>query len=448
MTLPTRTVTATYTDPTTGYPQTGKVTFTPSTTLQATSSDVIVPAEPVIAYVEAGTFSVALVPTDVAEIQPAGWTYTVTETIGSAPSRSYSIQVPSGATALNLATIAPVIAQPALYTYVLASTVGQHGGPAGPLDSSGLIPAAQIPGGAGNAVQLGGDIGGTVTVPQIVSTHLAAPLPIAQGGTAAATASAALASLGAPPSTRQILAGTGLSGGGDLTADRTLTVAYGTAAGTAAQGNDARITGALQAANNLGDVGSVVTSRTSLQVTDPIFPISGYGLIAASGDPIDFQNPGNVSGVLWPTRIWVPAGKAITNLWCAVHIAGTWDGTSTPNQIGVYDDNGNQLGATVNDSTLWTAIGWRGGAISGGPIAAQTTGRFVYLMPCVRGISGMYWQFPSGANDNNAASVGIGPTGGNRRGMYATSTSSGLPATFNPTSYGTNTGYVPLVGIS
>jgi hypothetical protein len=48
---------------------------------------------------------------------------------------------------------------------------------------------------------------------------------------------------------RQIAAGTGLSGGGDLSADRTLTVAYGTSAGTAAQGNDSRITGAEQSAN-------------------------------------------------------------------------------------------------------------------------------------------------------------------------------------------------------
>ena len=40
---------------------------------------------------------------------------------------------------------------------------------------------------------------------------------------------------------RTITAGTGLTGGGDLSANRTLTVAYGTAAGTAAQGNDSRL---------------------------------------------------------------------------------------------------------------------------------------------------------------------------------------------------------------
>ena len=40
----------------------------------------------------------------------------------------------------------------------------------------------------------------------------------------------------------QIKPGTGLTGGGTLEADRTLTVKYGTGAGTACQGNDARVT--------------------------------------------------------------------------------------------------------------------------------------------------------------------------------------------------------------
>lgn len=44
--------------------------------------------------------------------------------------------------------------------------------------------------------------------------------------------------------TRQVIAGTGLTGGGDLSADRTFTVAYGTTAGTAAQGNDSRLSDA------------------------------------------------------------------------------------------------------------------------------------------------------------------------------------------------------------
>ncbi|KUN03148.1 hypothetical protein AQI95_24635 [Streptomyces yokosukanensis] len=42
----------------------------------------------------------------------------------------------------------------------------------------------------------------------------------------------------------QIIAGTGLTGGGTLAADRTLAVSYGTIAGTAAQGNDSRLSDA------------------------------------------------------------------------------------------------------------------------------------------------------------------------------------------------------------
>lgn len=50
--------------------------------------------------------------------------------------------------------------------------------------------------------------------------------------------------VGAAPTTRSISAGTGLTGGGDLSADRTLAVTYGTTAGTAAQGNDSRLSDA------------------------------------------------------------------------------------------------------------------------------------------------------------------------------------------------------------
>jgi hypothetical protein len=45
----------------------------------------------------------------------------------------------------------------------------------------------------------------------------------------------------AVPSTRQVIAGTGLTGGGTLAADRTLAVAYGSSASTACEGNDSRL---------------------------------------------------------------------------------------------------------------------------------------------------------------------------------------------------------------
>ena len=60
------------------------------------------------------------------------------------------------------------------------------------------------------------------------------------GGTDALTP----ADIGAVPTTVQVIAGTGLSGGGSLTANRTLTVKYGTGAGTVCQGNDSRLNNA------------------------------------------------------------------------------------------------------------------------------------------------------------------------------------------------------------
>jgi hypothetical protein len=46
------------------------------------------------------------------------------------------------------------------------------------------------------------------------------------------------------PTTRTVTAGTGLTGGGDLSANRTLAVAYGTTSTTAAAGNDSRLSDA------------------------------------------------------------------------------------------------------------------------------------------------------------------------------------------------------------
>ncbi len=64
--------------------------------------------------------------------------------------------------------------------------------------------------------------------------------------------------VGAVPTSRTLTAGTGLTGGGDLSADRSFAVSYGTSSGTAAQGNDARIVGAVQ------DVGDTMTGTLTV----------------------------------------------------------------------------------------------------------------------------------------------------------------------------------------
>ena len=122
---------------------------------------------------------------------------------------SYALVVPVSGSAVSLwacvvdpATLAPV-APSLASTYLLRAERGAASGVAS-LGTDGLVPAAQLPVAGGSA-----------------------------------------------PASRQIIAGTGLTGGGDLTADRTLTVTYGSTAGSAAEGNHthaiAGVTG-LQAA--------------------------------------------------------------------------------------------------------------------------------------------------------------------------------------------------------
>lgn len=74
------------------------------------------------------------------------------------------------------------------------------------------------------------------------------------------------------PTSRTITAGTGLTGGGDLSANRTLAVAYGTTAGTAAQGNDSRITGAAADNTVVHTTGAETIAGTKTFAAAPSVP--------------------------------------------------------------------------------------------------------------------------------------------------------------------------------
>lgn len=254
-------------------------------------------------------------------------------------------------------------------------------------------------------------------------------------------------------------------------------LSVGTTTGTVAAGDDSRITGAVQSSTvtTKGDLlvasGSSALARLGVGTDgqallsdstaanglrwvtpdpNPIFPLqAGYGLLAASGDPLAFLTSANtITNNLWYARVWIPAGVVITNLWAACTTAGTWDTTSTPNQLALFTDLGVRVDMTADNGNLWNATGWRGGALAGGPVAAQTAGRFVYIGWCSRGQGGSHaMQFASLAGGPFPA-FQTGPSTTHRRAFLISASGSGFPSTFDPTSYATATAFVPLVAVN
>lgn len=178
------------------------------------------------------------------------------------------------------------------------------------------------------------------------------------------------------------------------------------------------------------------------------FSLSHYGFVAASGDPIDFIKESQFAndGAFYQ-RMWVPGGKPLAGLWVAVVTAGTWGGSTHGNRLGLYDDTGALIDTTADDDTLWNAVGWRGGALQLGTVASQSNGRFVYVGVFCRGTTNApTFLFPTNTNPVYAV-VQTGPSTTKRRCMYNGSTTS-VPSSFDPTSHGSATGFIPLIGIT
>lgn len=373
-----------------------------------------------------------------------------TKTFTSAPAVP-SAAFPESAVAglvSDLSTLSTAVAAKVPLTRAINTSTGLSGG--GALSGDLTLTATDATTGARGIVQLAGDLAGTATAPTVPGLT------------------------GKTPTSRVLAAGTGLTGGGDLTADRTFTVSYGTGVGTAAQGNDSRITGAVQSstATTKGDLLVATAANTlarqgvgsdgqylvadSAQTTGvkwgtvnaggEAFPTSqGYGLSVISDHPMFFQNVSSLTNAtVFGARCWVPANTAISNLAAAVRTGGTYASSAVPNQFGLYDDTGTQVHATVDDNTLWNNAGWAARSIT--TVTAQGTGRFVYILYILGGFTGVNVPYALGANDLNAPWLGLAVTNsGNRRAFYLNGQSA-LPASFTPSSVGTNTGFIPLVG--
>lgn len=97
--------------------------------------------------------------------------------------------------------------------------------------------------------------------------------------------------IGAVPTSRTVSAGTGLTGGGDLSANRSLAVSFGTSGSTACVGNDSRLSDDRTASG-------IRTATTLVAVSSATAPTAGQVLTATSGSAAAWSDPaGDITAV-------------------------------------------------------------------------------------------------------------------------------------------------------
>ena len=212
------------------------------------------------------------------------------------------------------------------------------------------------------------------------------------GGTDALTP----ADIGAVPTTVQVIAGTGLSGGGSLTANRTLTVKYGTGAGTACQGNDARVT--ASEAFRLSMIGVPRYWRSTTLPAGHVWANGDLALFADWPELKKIYDAGGFAGMLlaynansatiaanlgkWRPNAANPTGLYVPNLseqffrgWTGAGEAGAWQSDAVREVYG-----------TMNGRNSWVYVNGTG------PLA--TTGSVsYYLAQLAEGGDGAFASF-------------------------------------------------------
>ncbi len=134
-----------------------------------------------------------------------------------------------------------------------------------------------------HAVATTGDYGDLINTPAVPPP---APVDSVNGETGVVVLDAA--DVGAAPTSRTITAGTGLTGGGDLSANRTLAVSYGATAGTAAQGNDSRLSDARTPTAHAAS--HAIGGADPLDAADvDAVPITAVGLLAGETNRGDWS---------------------------------------------------------------------------------------------------------------------------------------------------------------
>lgn len=450
----------------------GTCGFLLSATGQVPLDNTIVPQVEVVATLDAtGAISLVLPATDDPDWSQVGLTYKVTERITGAPVRTYYIQVPAASPGgtVDLADVAPVAVPPVASQFVLVSSVGQIGGPAGPLDGTGKIPSSQVPASGAsvnsvngktgivvlNSTDVGADASGAAT--SAVTAHDGAVDP---HGDRAYTDTQIATRV---PTTRTLTAGTGLTGGGDLSANRTFSVVDnttiqkvraslgGTLVGTRRevnfiQGANVTLTVADDNVNDRVNVTVAASGGGSGSGAEYLYGAAQYNLVTVPADPIVFTvSSATANGGTFAALMRLPAGIGVTGCGVYVDTAGTV-GAGGENRMGVYDAAGNQLGVTLTNNNQWiNGQAWATADLVA-PIASSASDRYLYLLFVVNGYTAPpRCLFPTGAG-GTAPPINLGKGTVPRRAIFNGGAAT-LPASFTPGTFGSATNFLPLCGL-
>lgn len=184
------------------------------------------------------------------------------------------------------------------------------------------------------------------------------------------------ADVGAPPTTRAINTANGLTGGGDLSADRTIEPVYGTTSNTVAEGDDTRIVGAQQR-STLTTKGDLYVATAAATTTRQPVGTDGQVLRADSGtgtgltwDTLDAADVGAVA----PTRAVntanglqgggdLSADRTISPVYGATaNTVAEGDDTRIVNAIQqtLFDAKGDLIAASAADTPIRLPVGANG----------------------------------------------------------------------------------------